>query len=163
MRLPIPIQFLFSGFIMVVSSLWFYRSWNRCTKQYNRESLMYNFRRKLQKLSIDFSQVLEGRSLEQLTADELYILAKALPNVTQQDRLQVYKDVLQEELEEGRCRSAIALETLQPIRDKLGLSEQEHHTLLSEICRQKPHLVYPQKSPYIITVDYHTIGNKVVY
>ena len=162
MKLPIPIQFLFDGFIIAVSSFWLYRSWKRSAEQYHRESLMHNFRRQLQKLSIDFSQVLEGRSLEQLTVDELYILAKVIPNVTQQDRLQIYQDVLQEELEEGRCQPAAALEILQPIREKLGLSTQEHDTILSEIGQEKPHLLYPPKSPYIITVDYRQITNPVV-
>ncbi len=154
MKLPVAVQFLLSGLIVAVSSLWLYRSWNRSAEQYHRESLIHSFRRQLQKLPIDLSQVLEGRSLEQLTVDELYVLAKVLPNATRQDRLQVYKGVLQEELEQGRCRSVTSLETLTPIREKLGLSEEEHHTLLTEIGGDQPHLLYSPQSPYVITVDY---------
>jgi len=145
LRLPLSVQLMFNGFVAVVSSLWLYRTWNRSAEQYNRESLTHSFRRQLQKIPVDFDQVLEGRSLEQLKADELYVLAKVLPNLSQQYRFSLYKGVLQDALEEGRFQSCQSLEALQTIRHKLGLSDEEHYTVLTELGGEHSHLLYPQQ------------------
>ena len=145
LHLPICVQFIFNGFVTVVSSLWLYRTWNRSAEQYSRESLAHSFHRQLQKLPIDFSLFLDGRSLEQLKADELYVLAKVLPNATQQDRLQIYKGVLQDALEERRFESARSLEALKQIRHKLGLSDEQHYTVLTKLGSEHPYLLYPHQ------------------
>lgn len=152
LRLPLSVQLMFNGFVAVVSSLWLYRTWNRSAEQYNRESLTHSFRRQLQKLPVDFSQVLEGRSLEQLKADELYVLAKVLPNFSQQYRFSLYKGVLQDGLEDGRFQSSQSLEPLQAIRHKLGLSDEDHYTVLTELGGEHSHLLYPPQQTELVAI-----------
>ncbi|NEP10218.1 MAG: 4Fe-4S binding protein [Symploca sp. SIO2C1] len=149
LRLPIPLQLTFNALVVLVSSLWLYRTWGRSAQQYTKESLANSFRRQLKKLSIDFSKVLEGRCLDQLKPDELYVLAKVLPNSTQLDRWQIYKGVLQEALEEKRVEPSQSLEALKPMRQKLSLSYEDHYAALTELCSEKPHLLYPhlQQTP----------------
>ncbi|NET57916.1 MAG: 4Fe-4S binding protein [Symploca sp. SIO2E6] len=145
LRLPISLQLTFNALVVLVSSLWLYQTWGRNSQQYKTESLAHSFRRQLKKLSIDFSKFLEGRCLEQLKPEELYVLAKVLPNSTKLDRKQIYKGVLEEELEEKRIEPSQSLETLKPMRQKLNLNNEDHYAALTELSSEKPHLLYPRR------------------
>ena len=62
LRLPWVVQQIFNAFIILVSSVWLYRTWSRTSEQYNKEGLAYKLRRQLKKLALNFSGFLEGRS-----------------------------------------------------------------------------------------------------
>jgi len=153
LRLPIPLQFLFNGLVVLVSSFWLYRTWGRSAQQYTKESLADKLRRQLNHLPFDFSQFLEGYSLQQLQTDELYLLAKALPDITQQDRLQIYKGVLQEAIQAGHVNYISSLKVLQQMRQKLGVSDEQHYQILVELGgeNQNLHLLDTryQQLPYL--------------
>lgn len=134
LRLPVLLQLTFNALIILVSTLWLYRTWGRSSEQYQKESLAHQLRRQLKKLSLDFPQFL-GRSLDELTADELYVLATVLPGATQQNHYEVYKGILQEALAEKRFAS-ISKEVLQTLREKLQLGDEEHDRVLTEISQQ---------------------------
>ena len=102
LRLPFLMQLTFNALIVMVSAFWLYRTWGRSYQQYNKESIAHKLRRQLKKLSLNFSEFLEGRSFDELNSDELYVLATVLPGATRQDRYGVYKGILQEALEEKR-------------------------------------------------------------
>ena len=140
LRLPLLVQLTFNTFIVLVSTLWLYRTWGRSAQQYTKERIAYKLRRQLKKLSLDFSGFLEGRSLNQLKPDELYILAKVLPGARRQERSSVYKGVLQEALEEGRFEPSQSKEALKQLRGKLQLGDQEHDIVLAEVIQENPNL-----------------------
>jgi len=142
LRLPQVLQLLFNGLIVLVSTTWLVRNWNRSAEQYQRESLAHNFRRQLQRLPINIEQFLNGRSLDSLKADELFILAEVLPQFTQQHRRHVYQAMLEEALGEITT-SENSCEYLRPIRQKLILSDDEHYQILSVISSDRPDLIYP--------------------
>jgi pSer/pThr/pTyr-binding forkhead associated (FHA) protein len=124
----------FNGFIVILSSLWLYRSLTRSRERYSRESLASNLRRQLNKLAVDWSKLLEGRSLQDLIPDEVYVLAKVLPGFKRADRVQVYKGVLREALEEGQVNSsAESLEVLKDMRKELNVTDEEHYAVLAEL------------------------------
>ncbi|MDY7014747.1 MAG: hypothetical protein SVX43_14320, partial [Cyanobacteriota bacterium] len=75
---------------------------------------------------------------------ELYLLAKVLPQVSRQEHFSLYRGVLQNALEERRFASANSLEALRPLRQQLGLEDEEHYTLLAELGSEHSHLLYPQ-------------------
>ena len=133
-----------NGFIILVSSLWLYRSLGRSKERYSRESLASSLRRQLNKLAIDWVKFLEGRSLKDLIPDEVYVLAKVLPGFSRTDRLRVYKGVLQEALSDG-IHSANSLEVLKDLRKELSISDEEHYTVLMELGVEEPSLLDPQK------------------
>ncbi len=85
----------------MVSTLWLYRTWGRSPELYSRESLASRLRKQLSKLPLDVSRFLEGGSLESLNPNEVYVLAKILLGFTGEKRLQAYKGVLREALQEG--------------------------------------------------------------
>ncbi len=141
LRLPFLAQATFNAFIVLVSAFWLYQTWGRSYQEYDKEGLAYKLRRQLKKLSFNFSQFLEGRSLDELNSDELYILVKVLPGVTQQEYYGVYKTILQEALEERRFEPNISKKALEQLRQKLKLKEIEHDRALSEIIQENPELL----------------------
>jgi hypothetical protein len=78
--LSVPVQEAVTWLVVIASAAWFYRTLQRSAEQYGRESRVNSLRRSLEQLAIDFPKVLEGRSLEELTAEEVYILGKILPD-----------------------------------------------------------------------------------
>ncbi|MDX2244730.1 MAG: cyclic nucleotide-binding domain-containing protein [Leptolyngbyaceae cyanobacterium bins.302] len=142
---PFPIHLIFNSVVVLVSTLWLSRTLNRSAELYTRESLANSLRRQLGKLTIDFSRFLEGRSMEDLKAEEVYVLAKVLPGVNQEQSLQVYKGVLRETLEQGNADSASSLEVLRPIRQELNIKDEDHFALLTELGSVEPDLMDPKK------------------
>jgi len=145
LRLPVFWQFLFQAVVALVSSIWLYQTWGRSSEQYTKESLVDKLRRQLNKLSLDFSQFLDGRSVEQLKPDEVYVLAKTLPGATRQNRLQIYKGVLREAIQAGHVNSASSLDVLKQMRQELDINEEQHYQVLAELGSEKEnfHLFYP--------------------
>lgn len=146
LRMPLWIQFLAQAIVILVSSLWLATVWRRSSDRYMRESLADNLRRQLKKLPINISLLLDGRSVDQLNSDEVYILAKTLPQVTQQDRLILYQGVLVDALQAEHVTSVTSLVVLQKMRQVLGVTEEQHYQLLGTLSQdhQTFHLIYPE-------------------
>jgi hypothetical protein len=138
-------QYFYDVLLVLVSTLWLYRTWGRSPDLYSRESLASRLRKQLRSLQLDVSRFLEGRSLESLNPDEVYVLAKILPGFTAQKRLQAYKQVLREALEEGHANFFNSLEVLIQMRQGLDISEKEHLTVLTELGVENPNLLNPNK------------------
>ncbi|MGB7440685.1 MAG: 4Fe-4S binding protein [Coleofasciculaceae cyanobacterium] len=132
-QFSLPLQLAFQGLVLMVSSLWLYQTWGRSSEQYKMESLADRLRRKLKKLPIDFTRFFNGRSLEQLKANEVDIIYRLLPSVTKQDRLQVYKDILLDALDVGNLTPQESLDGLEQLRQKMEITEDEHYEILISI------------------------------
>ena len=143
--LPLSVQFLYEGVLIGLSTLWLYQTWQRNPDLYSRESLASRLRRQLSRLQLNVSQFLEGRSLTDLTTDEVYVLAKVLPGFTKEKRHQAYKGVLREALEEGYVNTSSSLEVLQQVRSELDISNEEHRLILEELGVEDPDLLDPNR------------------
>ena len=141
LRLPMPLQLLFNGLIVLLSTTWLVRNWRLSAEQYQKESLAHSFRRQLQRLPIDIDKFLNGRSLDTLNIDELFVLAEVLPQFSQQDRRYVYRSMLEEALAQKSTTSDKSKEYLGQIRQQLGLKDKEHYQILSAIARINPELM----------------------
>ena len=146
LRLPLIAQRFFCAFVVFVSSMWLVKTWGRSSEQYQRDTLAYNFRRQLKKLPIEISQFLKGRSLDDLTSNELFVLTSVLPQFQHVDRLQIYKEILQETLTQGSITPENTVEALRELRQQMGLSDDEHYSLLSDIASEQLSAVYPADS-----------------
>jgi hypothetical protein len=141
--LPLFLQFFYEGIVVGLSTLWLYRTWQRNPDLYTREGLASRLRRQLGRLKLNVAQFLEGRSLESLSTDEVYVLAKVLPGFSKEKRHEAYKGVLRESLEEGYVNTASSLEVLQQMRAELDISEDEHRVVLEELGVEDPELLDP--------------------
>ncbi len=154
-RLPIVVQLLFNAIIVLVSALWLVRTWNCSEEKYNKDSLAHSFRRQLEKLPIDVSSLLNQRSLDDLTSDELFLLASVIPKFREKERSQIYQAIFQDGLVKNNFTSADSFEKLKQIRSDLGLNEEEHYSILSQIIENNPDLLYqtkPQTKDYSAAV-----------
>ena len=144
LRLPFVVQMLFNALVVLLSTLWLVRTWGRTDTQYKKESIADKLRRQLKKLKIDFNKVLGNRTIDDLKADELDLLAQVVPQVTKQDRINVYKGVLEESLQSGSIEATNSLKSLESVRQRLEVSEEEHYAMLTELGIDDPTLL---KSP----------------
>ncbi len=142
--LPLSLQFLYEMILVSLSTLWLYRTWHRSPEQYGRESLTSRLRRQLEKLQLNLTEFLEGRTLADLNTDEVFVLAKVLPGFTKEKRHAAYKGVLGEALGEGYVDTASSLAVLQQLRSQLAISEDEHREVLIELGVEDPQLLDPQ-------------------
>jgi hypothetical protein len=143
--LPIQVQYLWELILITASAIWLYRTWSRNPETYSRESLANRLRNQLAKLGFEIDRWLEGKSIETLNADEVYVLAKVLPGFTREKRYQAYKGILQESLIEGYVDSANSLSVLAQMRSELNISDDEHLTILIELGIEDPELLNPQR------------------
>lgn len=141
--LPIPLQYLWDATIILASSIWVYRTWKWSPERYNRESLALRLRKHLAKLELNIEHFLEGRSLESLSPDEIYVLAKVLPELTHKKRIQAYKGVLKEALAEGCINTKSSVKVLGQMRSELEISDSEHYETLTELGVEDPSLLNP--------------------
>ena len=128
--LPIGNSMLFDALMILLGSIWLYRTLNRTRQQYNRERLAGTLRRQLEKLQLNFSDFLHGRSLQDLNSDEIYILAKVLPGATHYERKRVYLSIVREILLEDRTNLSKNMKILKTLRQELGLHEEEHYEVM---------------------------------
>lgn len=146
LMLPAQIQYLFIVAMAVISSLWLYRTWPRNSHLYQRESLANRLRKQLSRLSVDLTSFLDGRSVDDLHADEVYVLAKILPDFDRKKRLQAYKAVLKEAVTEGYVAASGSSSLLEPMRIELDLTDEEHKQILTELKVESPNLFDPSKA-----------------
>ncbi|WP_339393391.1 cyclic nucleotide-binding domain-containing protein [Nostoc sp. UHCC 0870] len=143
--LPLWGQYIYDLGLVLLSTLWVYKTWQRSSDLYSRENLASRFRKQLEKLQLNISQFLEGRSLSDLNTHEVYILARVLPGFTRQKRHEAYKGVVRESLEEGYVNYSSSLEVLQQLRQELSITDDEHREVLEELGIEDPELLNPSR------------------
>lgn len=141
--LPSGLQYFWHSLVVMLSSLWLHRTWIRSPQRYLRESLANRLRKQLSEVSLRLTSFLEGRSLSDLSADEVYVLAKVLPGFTHDKRLSAYQAVLRELLEASSINSQDSLELLQHMRQELAIGEDEHISCLAKVGIHNPEFLDP--------------------
>jgi CRP-like cAMP-binding protein/polyferredoxin len=143
--LPLWVQYTYELGLVLLSTLWLNKTWRRSPDIYSRENLASRFRKQLEKLQINVSQFLEGKSVGDLNIHEVYVLAKVLPGFTRDKRHEAYKGVVRDALEEGYVNYSSSLEILQQMRAELGITDDEHREVLEELGVEDPELLNPDR------------------
>jgi CRP-like cAMP-binding protein len=143
--MPLWVEYTYDLGLVLLSTLWVYKTWRRTPDLYSKEGLASRFRKQLEKLQLNVSQFMEGRSLGDLNIHEVYVLAKVLPGFTKEKRHQAYKGVVREMLEEGYVNYSSSLEVLQQMRQELGITDDEHREVLEELGIEDPQLLDPNR------------------
>jgi hypothetical protein len=129
--LPLPIARLIDVLIVGLTTLWLIQAWRHSSLRYKHEGLAQVFLRQLRALKADLSAFLGGRSLEELNAEEINIIAMAPGLQSEELRLSTYRDLLQEFSSAGGSPQILA-----KIRDaqlQLNISVAEHLALTREL------------------------------
>ncbi|MEB3148023.1 MAG: 4Fe-4S binding protein [Sphaerospermopsis sp.] len=131
--LPLWIQYLYDILLVILSTMWLYKTWKRTPDIYSRESVANRLRKQLEKLDINLPKYLDGRSIKELNTHEIYVLAKVLPSFTKNKLYHAYKGVAREFLVEGKMKYSEGLEVLQKMAQELEISEDEHWEILNQL------------------------------
>ncbi len=96
--MPIWAVKLFDALFVFVSVVWLVRSLARDAELYSRERVARSLRDQLGRMGFRSEDMLEGRPIDQLSADEVYVLAKTLPNFSVAQKRDAYRAILTEAL-----------------------------------------------------------------
>ncbi len=144
-RLPMIIQLLFNAVVVLVSAFWLISAWNHSEEKYNKDSLAHSFRRQIEKLPVDISSLINQRSLNDLTSDELFLLASVIPKIRDKERWQIYKSIFEDGLLKNNFNLENSFHHLMEMRLHLGLNNEAHYSILSQIAEENPELLYQTK------------------
>ena len=131
---------LIRSLVLTVSAIWLFRGWGRDQATYRRESTSESLRRQLKDLP-ELAAALDGRSLAELSPQEVFTLAKALPAVGLQRSRDIYRGVVADMLSTGRLDRAASLLQLQDLRQTLQLEAQDHHEAMRWLAQEQPGLL----------------------
>lgn len=112
---------------------WSWNVWRRSRHAWQRETLASVLRRRLAELPLDLAPHLDGRTLDQLSADEVGVLAAVLPGLNQDLRQRLYQGVLTDAAAAGQLGSRDGDELLSRLRGQLGIEEDQHELLVSAL------------------------------
>ncbi|MCT0225760.1 4Fe-4S binding protein [Synechococcus sp. CS-1328] len=126
---------------LIVSGMWLHRGWSRERATYVRESTSASLRRQLQQLIPDLSPYLDGRSIGELSAAEVFTLAKVLPAQISQTKRNIYGGVMADLFGSGRLEHATALVQLEELRQSLKLDDDDHWAAIQELASQDPRIL----------------------
>jgi hypothetical protein len=138
-RLPYWPLLAFNALIVLVGALWLYRTIKRTHAQYERENMAVSLRKQLQKLELD-PTLLDGRSIDELTPDEIYTLVKVLQGFSQQLRLHTYTGVVLDLLQQQATDTSGSFEFCQKLRQDLKLKDADHFAALEAIAVTHPQI-----------------------
>jgi hypothetical protein len=129
------------------SSAWFFRTYKRTAERYKKERLANVLRKELKILALEFPAFLEGRNLDELEPDELYILARVLPKISHEKQLKIYGAILEEALLIGNIDIIGNWEVLDTLRQNFNITEQDHQTVVDQLFQEEPDLVDSYEKP----------------
>jgi CRP-like cAMP-binding protein len=136
---PWAIKFI-DVLIIFVSVAWLFQTLARDADKYRRENLALTLRAQLVRMGFRSEDLLEGKPIDKLTADEVYVLAKTLPNFSIAQKRDAYRGVLTEALETGQTKYAESLKLLSDFRSQLGLSDADHEAIAQALGIEDPSL-----------------------
>ncbi len=119
--------------IVSVTTIWLRRALQQSPMLYQQESMASGLLEELRKLKINLSKFLDGRKLEKLKPNEIYLLTKVLPGVSQDQKLNAYRKILDEAVTNGTTANSSALKLLEDFRHQMNITEEEHNQLLEEL------------------------------
>ncbi|MBD2035912.1 hypothetical protein H6F76_12880 [Leptolyngbya sp. FACHB-321] len=159
-RLPLYPLLAFNALIVVVGSMWLYRTIKRTHAQYEREHMAISLRKQLRKLELD-PTLLDGRSIDELTPDETYTLVKVLQGFSQQLRLHTYIGVVLDLLEQKATNGSGSFEFCKKLRQDLKLKDADHFTALEMIATTHPSLLASRTSSSVQMHDAVTLAKTI--
>ena len=69
------------------------------------------------------------------------MISKVLPGFDKEKKIEAYKGVLKESINEGYANSTSSLEMMRQMRLELNITDEEHELLLTELEVEDPFLV----------------------
>jgi hypothetical protein len=135
----------FNALVVLVGAIWLFRTLGRNHTQYERERLAVSLRKQLHKHKLD-PALLKGRSLDDLSSDEIYTLVQVLPGFSQQLRLDTYIGIILDLLEQQVIDLDRSFEFCQKLRQELQLDDSQHFAMMETIAATRPEVLTSSRS-----------------
>jgi hypothetical protein len=132
LNFPLPIVRIIDTLLVALSVIWLIRALSRSPRRYRHESLAPIYLRELVSAGEKLEPALEGRRLDELSADEVSILAKAPGVMGAEERLSTYRKAVEALADQGDF-SAQALVQLHHVRKELGITPSQHQKLVTDL------------------------------
>ena len=145
-KMPIGVVLTFNALVVLVGSMWLFRTFGRTRMQYDRESMATSLRKQLHKLKID-PVWLDGMSIDDLSPNEVYTLVKVLPEFSQQLQNQTYMGVVLDSLQQKIVDASSSFEYFEKLRQDLRIKDTDHFDAIEAIAITHPGLLLPQGQP----------------
>lgn len=132
MMLPSTVVHFIDILVVSLSTMWLWQALGRSAFKYEREKISSRLLDQLKTLKVDFGRYLEGRSIGELKPDEIYVLAKVLPDLPREQKLQAYRNLLDDAITADKTGAVSSAELLHDMRRQMDLSDEDHLRLLEE-------------------------------
>jgi hypothetical protein len=130
LNLPAPIAGLISLLVVSLTTLWLMKAMKRSEIGYQNEGLSQVFIRQFKSMQSEVAAFLGGRKLNELSADEICILATAPGLQSDQQRLASYRELLEEFSKDSAPQ---LLSTIRDAQLRLRISAAEHQFIIREL------------------------------
>ena len=162
--MPVMVGLGFNAIVILVGSIWGYRTLKRTEEQYQQESSVSSARIKLKK-QLKKSSV-ELSKLEEIAPEAVDTLVDRLPDImvqiTQQERLNLYQDLVKHHLAKNISVGIIdySFDALKSNRDNMGLTDRDHENTIEQLRRENPDLFQSEITGLFVTSTKAKSGNK---
>jgi polyferredoxin len=129
------------------SSAWFYRNYKLTAERYKKERLANVLRKELKQISLDYPTFLEGRNVEDLRPDELYILARVLPKISHERQLEIYGAILEEAIQLGNIDVLGNWEIMNTMRQNFNITEADHQLVIDRLFNEDSEIINTYEKP----------------
>ena len=131
--LPTPIIWLLSVSSSCMLAIWLSQSWRKTANAHQRELLAQSLQQQLSASEKDWAPFLDGRSPDQLSVDEIHMLANLTREIESSGQKTFYKRFLKDAIEQGTANSKEGKNLLQKVRNNCGVTRDEHRAYLIEL------------------------------
>lgn len=113
--------------------IWAHQSWQRSSSAHHKEGLAENLRKRLLNARKDWSAYLSGRQIEDLSADEIYMLGHLAPSLESANKIAFYRDFLTDSVQQGHADSIEGRRVLAELRASCSISEEDHMRIIDSL------------------------------
>ncbi|WP_454703110.1 FHA domain-containing protein [Agrobacterium burrii] len=119
--------------IVALTTIWLRQVLLQTPERYQQEGMASGLLKQLKTMKLDGSSFPDDRKFENLRPGEIYLLAKVLPNFSQQQKLDAYSKMLEEQIAKGTTGGETSHKLLEDFRKQLNITEEDHNNLLDAL------------------------------
>lgn len=119
--------------IVALTTIWLRQVLLQTPERYQQEGMASGLLKQLKTMKLDGSSFPDDRKIENLRPGEIYLLAKVLPNFSQQQKLDAYSKMLEEQIAKGTTGGETSHKLLEDFRKQLNITEEDHNNLLDAL------------------------------
>ncbi|BCE01529.1 4Fe-4S binding protein [Marinicellulosiphila megalodicopiae] len=131
--LPFYLTYIIDFSLIAFSTIWLVKSFKRTAQEYKIESVGNTLRNNIKRSPINWNEVLENRSVVDLSHHEIYALARIMPKISKSESSTIYKEALSDAFYRGDLKTEQGLMIIDDLKTKLHISQKQHEAFLNDL------------------------------